>query len=84
VVLLGGDPVLYLERGGRSLLTFRPADPEWTGPACEALAAWILADRRRRAAIERVDGAPAFGSPMETPLAAAGFRADLRALTLRA
>jgi ATP-dependent helicase Lhr and Lhr-like helicase len=50
----------------------------------EALAAWILADRRRRAMIERVDGEPVFGSPWERLLADAGFRQDLRGMVLRA
>ncbi len=84
VVLVDGRPALYLERGGRGLLTFPSADDRTLAPALGALAAWILGDRRRRAAIERVDGAPVFGSPLEAPLATAGFRADLRAMVLRA
>src|SRR4029453_13746787 len=49
VVLVDGSPVLYLERGGRSLLTF-PADdrPGALERAVEALAAWVLAGRRRK------------------------------------
>jgi ATP-dependent Lhr-like helicase len=87
VVLVDGAPALYLERGGRGLLTF--PDPEGDdarrlGAGLGALAGWILADRRRRAAVERVDGEPVFGSPLEGPLAEAGFRADLRAMVLRA
>ena len=84
-MLVDGAPALYLERGGAE-----PADlPGHRRPACAtrrvaALAGWILADRRRSAAIERVDGEPVFGSPLERPLAAAGFRADLRAMVLRA
>ena len=84
VALLDGVPRLYLERGGRSILTFGDADPVSLAPALQALATWILADRRRRAAVERVDGEPVFGSPLEAPLADAGFRADLRAMVLRA
>ncbi len=84
VVLADGAPALYLERGGRSLLSFPATDDRVRDAALAALAGWILADRRRRAAIERVDGEPVFGSPLEGPLAAAGFRADLRAMVLRA
>ena len=84
VVLVEGVPSLYLERGGRGILTFDPDDPASLAPALHALAAWILADRRRRAAVERVDGEPVFGSPLEAALAEAGFRADLRAMVLRA
>jgi hypothetical protein len=43
----------------------------------------VTGERRRRAAIERVDGAPAVGSPWEPRLAAHGWRSDLRAMTLR-
>jgi ATP-dependent Lhr-like helicase len=84
VVLVDGVPRLYLERGGRGILTFGDADPACLAPALDALASWILADRRRRAAVERVDGEPVFGSLLEAPLAEAGFRADLRAMVLRA
>ena len=85
VVLVDGVPRLYLERGGRGILTFddRAIRPR-LAPALRALAAWILADRRRRAAVERVDGEPVFGSPLEAALAEAGFRTDLRAMVLRA
>ena len=84
VALVDGVPRLYLERGGRGILTFGEADPASLAAALAALAGWILADRRRRAAVERVDGEPVFGSPLEAPLAEAGFRADLRAMVLRA
>jgi ATP-dependent Lhr-like helicase len=84
VVLADGAPAMYLERGGRGLLSFPSTDERVRDAALEALAGWVLADRRRRVAIERVDGEPVFGSPLEAPLAAAGFRADLRAMVLRA
>ena len=84
VVLLGGAPVLYVERGGRSMLTMRHADPEWVGPALAALAEWVLADRSRRIAIARVDGRSVFRSPLESPLLEAGFRPGLKDLVLRA
>ncbi len=82
---MDGAPVLYLERGGRSLLTF-PADDDRPGAlerALEALAGWVVADRRRRVSVERVNGEPVFGSPLERPLADAGFLADLRGMILR-
>jgi ATP-dependent Lhr-like helicase len=84
VVLVEGAPVLYLERGGRSVLTFPSGDrPGATEQALAALAGWITSDRRRRASIERVDGEPVFGSPLERPLADAGFQPDLRGMILR-
>ena len=84
VVLVNGAPVLYLERGGRSLLTF-PADdrPGALERALGALAAWVTSDRRRRVSVQRVNGEQVFGSPLERPLADAGFLADLRGMILR-
>ncbi len=84
VVLVNGAPALYMERGGKGLLTFPETGESALARAVGALAGWILADRRRRAAIERVDGEPVFGSTLEPILAAAGFRTDLRGLVLRA
>ena len=84
VVLLDGDAALYLERGGRGLIALREPDPEWLRPALAALAGWVLADRSRRLAIERLDGAPVFGSPAEPLLRELGFQEGLRGLTLRA
>jgi ATP-dependent Lhr-like helicase len=84
VVLVDGAPALYLERGGRGLLTFAGTDERALGRAVRALAGWVVADRRRRAAIERVDGEPVFGTPLEAVLLEAGFRTDLRGLVLRA
>ena len=49
VVLVDGAPVLYLERGGRSLLTFPAGDgPDALKRGLSALAGWITSDRRRR------------------------------------
>lgn len=84
LVLLDGSPALYVERGGRSLTTFRDPDPEWTGPALEALAAWVRADRSRRLLVERVDGEPVTGTLWADLLGSAGFRVDLKGMLLRA
>lgn len=83
-VLVGGVPVLYLERGGRSLMTVGDPSDEAVAEAVDGLAAWITADASRRVLIERVDGQPARESPLSELLAAAGFRTDLRGLLLRA
>ncbi len=84
VVLVDGAPSLYLERGGRSLLTFPPGErPDARERAVEALARWITSDRRRKVTIERVDGEPVFGSRSERSLAEAGFQQDLRGMVLR-
>ena len=84
VVLVDGAPALYLERGGRGLLTAGETDEREREAAVRALAGWVMADRRRRLSIERVNGEPVFGTPMERLLTGAGFRTDLRGLVLRA
>jgi ATP-dependent Lhr-like helicase len=83
VVLLDGEPVLYVERGGRGLLTLRSPESTWLAQAVATLAAWVRASPVRRLAIQRVDGAPVFGSPLEPLLLDAGFRPGLGDLTLR-
>jgi ATP-dependent Lhr-like helicase len=84
VVQVDGDAVLYLERGGRRLLTLGAPGPERIATALAALADWVLADRSRRVLIERVDGAPVRESPLAEALAEAGFREDLKGMVLRA
>ena len=55
VVLLDGLPSLYLERGGRALVTLRAYDGSWEATAVEALARLVAGGRLRRLAIERFD-----------------------------
>ena len=49
-----------------------------------ALAAFVLADRRRKLALERIDGEPVVGSPWEPLLVELGFRTSPRRLLLSA
>jgi ATP-dependent Lhr-like helicase len=88
VVLVGGEPALYLERGGRSLLTL-PAlagergeavpggriDPD---VAVGALAELVRSGRVKSLQIERVDGARVAESPLRVALESAGFRRGYR------
>ncbi len=83
VVLLGGEAVLFVERGGRTLVPLREPDPDWLRPALAALAAWVCADRGRRLAVERIDGAPVVGSPLTPLLVEAGFLVGPRRAVLR-
>jgi ATP-dependent Lhr-like helicase len=83
VVLMDGAPVLYLERGGKSLLPLRNPDPVWLQPAVGALAAWVRGEPGRRVAIERFDGESVFGSAAEAMLLAHGFFSGLRGMELR-
>ena len=61
VVLLGGEAVLYVERGGRSLVPLRDPDETWLRPALEALVAYVHARRRRSGS--RSSGSTAGPSP---------------------
>jgi gamma-glutamyltranspeptidase/glutathione hydrolase len=79
LVLRDGVPVLYLERGGRTLQTLPGFDEP--GAAEAALAALLtLAERGRVRGlrIERVDGDVVSASPVAPTLAAAGFRPGYR------
>jgi ATP-dependent helicase Lhr and Lhr-like helicase len=84
VVLEGGEPVLYVERGGRGIAVLVDhADPRVTS-ALRELADFVMADRSRRISLERVNGQPVVGSPWEDRLIDLGFRAGPRKLTLSA
>ena len=84
VVSLGGEPVLYVERGGRSLVPLRDPDPDWLRPALAALAAHVKAGRGRRLAVERFDGEPVVETEALELLVEAGFLAGPRRAVLRA
>ncbi len=81
VVLIDGRPVLYLEQGGRSLVTF--VDPkEESARLARAVEALKRAVRGKALWITRVDGRPAVGSPTTAALVEAGFELDHRGLEL--
>jgi ATP-dependent helicase Lhr and Lhr-like helicase len=67
VVLDGGELRLYLERGGRSLLTVGEVQPAHL----RALAG--IAARLEKLEIQSIDSAPVKGSPLEDLLRDAGF-----------
>ena len=81
VVLAGGKPALYVERGGRGLVTI---EPELLDPAIAALAGLVESGRVRRLAPERVDGEPIGGTRAEELLLEHGFLQGHRKLVLRA
>ena len=83
VVLLGGEAVLYVERGGRSLLPLRDPDGDWLRPALAALVGWVRSDRGRRLSVERFDGRPIVESDALPLLVEAGFLAGPRRAVLR-
>ncbi|MCB0882659.1 MAG: DEAD/DEAH box helicase [Thermoleophilia bacterium] len=84
VVTRGGRPVLYVERGGRGIVTFEGTGDLDLDAGLAALTAWVTSHRARVLRPERVDGVPVTGSAWEERLESAGFRRDLRGMILRA
>jgi ATP-dependent helicase Lhr and Lhr-like helicase len=86
VVLVEGSLVLYVERGGRTLLSWTD-DPVLLGPGAAALAAAVRGGALGRLTVERADGLTVGrvpGTPLAQALEAAGFRPTPRGLRLRA
>jgi ATP-dependent helicase Lhr and Lhr-like helicase len=83
VVLADGDLVLYVERGGKTLLSWT-SDQSRLDPAAAALAAAVREGALGRLTVERADGAGVYDSPLARALEAAGFRPTPRGLRLRA
>ncbi|GIG38500.1 Lhr family helicase [Cellulomonas phragmiteti] len=88
VTLVDGALVMYLERGGRTLLTFTD-DPAPLAAAADALASTARDRRVGRLTVERIDGVPVLSSEVlaaaaATALAGAGFLTTPRGLRLQA
>jgi ATP-dependent Lhr-like helicase len=79
LVTVDGEPVLFAERGGRRVLTFRGTDAVRTTHAAAALGE-LGARARRRARVEAIDGVRAAASPAADAFLRAGFRADHKGL----
>jgi ATP-dependent Lhr-like helicase len=83
VVLLGGEAVLYVERGGRSLVPLREPDEAWLRPALVSLVDYVRAGGAKRLAVERFDGEPVTESDVMPLLVEAGFLVGPRRAVLR-
>jgi len=88
VVHVDGRLALYVERGGRTLLTFS-VEPTDLGPACQALADAVRRGALGRLTVEKADGAALLGrgergTPLRQALEDAGFIATTRGLRIRA
>ena len=84
VVLLGGEPALFVERGGRSLVPLREPDEDWLRPALAALVGFVKRGGAKRLAVERFDGEPVTETLVMPLLVEAGFLAGPRRAVLRA
>ncbi|MEV6321533.1 DEAD/DEAH box helicase [Nocardia sp. NPDC051787] len=82
VVLVDGELVLYLERGGKTLLTFTE-DPDARRGAAQALADLVRHRRVDSLVIDRVNGDTVHGNTFAGFLIEAGFSATPRGLRLR-
>jgi ATP-dependent helicase Lhr and Lhr-like helicase len=79
-LLRDGEPVAYVERGGRGILRLAKLDGGELGEAMAALADAVSAGTIPKLGIERVDGEPVIGSGSEEALVAAGFSRGPRKL----
>jgi ATP-dependent Lhr-like helicase len=82
VVLVAGELALYLERGGRTLLSYTD-DRDLLAAAAKALADAVHAGALGPLSVERADGAPVRSTPLQDALTTAGFRVTPRGLRLR-
>jgi ATP-dependent Lhr-like helicase len=82
VALVGGELALYVERGGRTLLSFVD-DGDALASAAKALADAVHSGALGALSVERADGEAVHASPLRDALTAAGFRATPRGLRLR-
>ena len=74
VVLDDGAPLLYLERGAHTLVTFDGVGPEALGRALSAVGAAVDAGRLPPVSIDRIDTRSALeAGPLREALEAAGF-----------
>jgi ATP-dependent Lhr-like helicase len=88
VVFVAEEPVLYVERGGRGLVTLegpeRGHELDTLHEALTALAEAVRGGRVGKLALERIDGEPAVASALADTLVALGFQLGPRRLTLTA
>jgi ATP-dependent Lhr-like helicase len=84
VVLVGAEPVLYLERSGKALQILLDRDDPRIAQALGALVDHARAGYIKRIALEKIDGEPVIGSDWESTLESLGFHSGPRRLVLSA
>ncbi|HEX2053536.1 MAG TPA: DEAD/DEAH box helicase [Actinomycetota bacterium] len=83
VVMVDGSLVLYVEKGGRTVLTYS-SEPSVLQPAADALALAVRQGALGKLAVEKADGGAVEDSPVAKAMEEAGFRHTPRGLRLRA
>src|SRR5205085_2533388 len=83
VVLLGGEAVLFVERGGRTRGPLREPEEDWLRGARAARVVHVKRGGAKRLAVERFDGEPVTSSFVMPLLVDAGFLAGPRRAVLR-
>ena len=84
VLLRDGNPILYVERGGKGIVRLVELEGEDLVRAIGVLADAAHAGMIPKLGIERVDGDPVFGSGLEEQIIAAGFSRQPRRLVASA
>jgi ATP-dependent helicase Lhr and Lhr-like helicase len=84
VLLRDGDPLLFVERGGRGILRLNNLQGDAFAEAVGELASAAHDGVLPRLAIERLDGEPVIGSGLEETLIEAGFHRQPRRLVASA
>jgi ATP-dependent Lhr-like helicase len=85
VVLVDGEPVLFVDRGGHGLQVLATgvgSDSAVLGAALRAVASAVGGGQVPRLSLDKINGEPAADSPLATHLLEMGFRAGPRRLTL--
>ncbi|HYJ21358.1 MAG TPA: hypothetical protein VEW07_04975, partial [Solirubrobacterales bacterium] len=79
-----GEPVVFLERGGRGILRLKPIEGAELETAMRALADAVGEGKLKKLAVEKLDGEAVIGSGHEEALIGAGFSRGPRKLTASA
>jgi ATP-dependent Lhr-like helicase len=82
VILANGALALYVERGGKTLLSWTD-DPALLEPCAAALAAAVRQGALGRITVEKADGETVHDTPLARALQSVGFRPTPRGLRLR-
>jgi ATP-dependent Lhr-like helicase len=84
LLLRDGEPVVFLERGGRGILRLQRIEGAELEAAMRALADEVSAGHLAKLAVEKLDGEAVIGSGHEEALIGAGFSRGPRKLTASA